>query len=96
MRPGHAPTRERRATDCEVIDRLTRLRTILPLMATDLAAARRRAHALEADNRRLARRVFELEAKLACTQAHARHTPPETSDAVFRPPAALGLPVPRG
>ena len=41
-----------------------RLRTILPLIATDLAAARRRAHALELENRRLAGRIAELESVL--------------------------------
>ena len=48
----------------QVVDRLVRLRTILPLIATDLAAARRRAAELEARNRQLTDRVAELEAAL--------------------------------
>jgi hypothetical protein len=45
------------------LERLARLRTILPLIATDLASARRRASALEIENRRLSRRVAELESR---------------------------------
>lgn len=55
-------------TNADVVDRLARLRAVLPLMATDLAVARRRATALEAENARLGRRVRELETRLA----HAR------------------------
>jgi hypothetical protein len=54
-----------RPTDIELVDRLTRLRGILPLIATELAGARRRAHALEIENRRLAARIVELESALA-------------------------------
>jgi hypothetical protein len=60
-------TRQRGAprtpTDPDLVDRLARLRTILPLMATDLARARRRAHALELENQRLALRIEMLESK---------------------------------
>ena len=74
---GRAAATRRRApsaaaTDPDVIDRLARLRSILPLMATALAAARRRAHALELGNRRLTRRVAELESRLLCAGGHAR------------------------
>jgi regulator of replication initiation timing len=48
----------------DVVDRLARLRALLPLMATDLATARRRAAALAAENERLATRVRELESRL--------------------------------
>jgi hypothetical protein len=46
----------------DVIDRLARLRAILPAMAADLACARRRINALALENQRLARRIAELEA----------------------------------
>ena len=52
------------ASHAQVVDRLARLRSILPMIATDLAAARRRANELEIRNRQLAERVAELEAKL--------------------------------
>lgn len=51
-------------SNSDVVDRLARLRTLLPLMATDLATARRRATALAAENERLATRVRELESHL--------------------------------
>jgi hypothetical protein len=41
------------------------------MIATDLAAARRRARSLELDNQRLARRVAELESTLARTSVPA-------------------------
>ena len=53
------------STDPDLVDRLARLRTILPLIATDLASARRRANTLELENRHLTARVAELEARLA-------------------------------
>lgn len=52
------------ASHAQVVDRLVRLRTILPLIATDLAAARRRANELETRNRQLTERVAELESRL--------------------------------
>jgi hypothetical protein len=55
-------------SNADVVDRLARLRVVLPLMASDLAAARRRSVALEIENRRLARRVSELEARLTAAQ----------------------------
>jgi regulator of replication initiation timing len=51
-------------SNSDVVDRLARLRALLPLMATDLATARRRATALAAENERLATRVRELESRL--------------------------------
>ena len=55
-------------SNSDVIDRLARLRALLPAMATDLAVARRRASALEVENDRLARRVRELESRLGGTR----------------------------
>jgi len=52
-------------TDPELVDRLARLRAILPLLAGDLASARRRAHTLERENQRLSGRIAELESRLA-------------------------------
>jgi len=52
-------------SNSDVVDRLARLRAVLPLMATDLAVARRRASALEAENEKLASRIRELESRLA-------------------------------
>jgi hypothetical protein len=52
------------AADADVVDRLARLRSVLPLIAGDLASARRHAHTLQLENQRLAQRVAELEAKL--------------------------------
>jgi hypothetical protein len=51
--------------DADIIERLARLRSLLPLMARDLANARRRVATLELENRRLDRRVRELEAAAA-------------------------------
>jgi hypothetical protein len=62
-------------SDADVVDRLARLRAVVPLMAADLATARRRAIALEIENRRLTRRVMELESRLAGarrTDTHSR------------------------
>ena len=47
----------------DVIDRLARLRAVLPLMATDLAVARRRTRVLAEENEQLRRRVRELESE---------------------------------
>jgi hypothetical protein len=61
------------AGNADIVDRLARLRTIIPLIATDLAAARRRAHTLELENERLAGRVAELESRLTPTgERHGR------------------------
>lgn len=51
----------------DVVDRLARLRAVLPLMARDLVAARRRATELEIANQRLMRRVRYLESRLSAS-----------------------------
>ena len=66
-----------RGSDADVVDRLARLRTILPLIATDLATARRHAHTLALENRRLAMRIAELESRIANQTTH-EYTHPET------------------
>ena len=71
----HGPRRPTAPTDPELVDRLARLRSILPLLATDLATARRRAHELETQNRTLAKRVAELEARLIGGPDGARSAP---------------------
>ena len=67
-------------SNSDVVERLARLRAVLPLMATDLAVARRRAAALQSENERLRRQVAELEARLAESRAagprRSRPTPP--------------------
>jgi len=63
-------------TNADVVDRLARLRAVLPLLAKDLAAARRRSNSLEVENRRLARRVRELESKLAARRPVVSTPPP--------------------
>lgn len=45
----------------ETVDRLTRLRRILPVIGEELAVARREAARLRLENRRLLERVAELE-----------------------------------
>jgi hypothetical protein len=55
----------------DVVDRLARLRAILPAMAADLASARRRINTLALENEQLARRVAELEAS-GCNPREAR------------------------
>jgi hypothetical protein len=62
---GDAMNEQKKVSNADVVDRLARLRAVLPLMATDLAVARRRASALEAENHRLNTRVRELESRLA-------------------------------
>ena len=54
--------RSRTLEDHAVIDRLERLRVILPAMATETATARREAARLRIENARLVLRVAELEA----------------------------------
>jgi len=82
MNSPNTPTRRRTpsraATDPDLVDRLARLRTILPLIATDLACARRHTHTLELENQRLARRIAELESKLAPTGNQANSPQPAT------------------
>ncbi len=52
LRPAH--------DERDVIDRLHRLRVLLPAMAQETATARREAARLRAENRRLALRLAEL------------------------------------
>jgi hypothetical protein len=61
--------RARTTANADVLDRLVRLRTVLPQLAGDLAVARRRARALELENVRLSRRVAELESRLEAGRA---------------------------
>lgn len=63
--------RQEKVSNADLVDRLARLRAILPLMAGDLAAARRRSNALEAENQRLATRVRELESTLETRRSKA-------------------------
>jgi predicted RNase H-like nuclease (RuvC/YqgF family) len=65
-----------KVSNVDVLDRLVRLRAVLPLMATDLATARRRASTLEAENERLGRRVRELEDRLAEARWSVREPAP--------------------
>jgi hypothetical protein len=64
----------------DIVDRLARLRTILPAIATDLAAARRRAYTLELENQRLAGRIAELESKIAPTGSRTRRGASDAPD----------------
>ena len=73
--PHHTGGRTTPSDSDLFIDRLVRLRSILPMLATDLAAARRRANELETRNRRLAERVSELESELTS----ALHRRPATA-----------------
>jgi hypothetical protein len=49
----------------DVVDRLHKLRVLLPAMAQETATARREAARLRSENRRLARRLAELEKTVA-------------------------------
>jgi hypothetical protein len=59
-RVGSGP--RRRVSERAVIDRLQKLRVVLPAMAQETAIARREAVRLRTENARLARRLEELEA----------------------------------
>jgi hypothetical protein len=69
-RPSHAPSPEAGERD-QLLDRLRSLRRVLPVLAQEMAAARRQAAHLRIDNRRLTDQVRELRAEL---QARG-HTP---------------------
>lgn len=58
------------AADRAVIDRLHRLRVVLPALAQDAAAARREAARLRRENARLLSRLAELEASRAEPNAY--------------------------
>jgi hypothetical protein len=53
-------------------DRLHSLRRVLPVLAQEMAAARRQAAHLRLDNRRLADQVRELRAELQARQLRER------------------------
>ncbi len=57
----------------ELIERVHRLRVILPAMAQETADARREAARLRVENAKLQRRIAELERSVACA------TPPEAA-----------------
>ena len=61
-------TRQRTASqtlaDPDLVDRLARLRAILPLIATDLATTRHHATSPRAENENLRRRIAQLDASL--------------------------------
>jgi hypothetical protein len=63
--------RETRAEQA-VIERLHKLRVVLPVMAHETATARREAARLRAENFRLSRRLEELETAFASGFAHRR------------------------
>ena len=68
--PSRAPATEAGERD-QLLDRLRSLRRVLPVLAQEMAAARRQAAHLRIDNRRLTDQVRELRAEL---QARG-HTP---------------------
>jgi hypothetical protein len=70
-------------TDPDLVDRLIRLRTILPLIATDLATARRHTHTLQLENQRLTARITELESKLGNHTTSDRTDPQSRSTSRF-------------
>lgn len=63
-----AQARER----AQLTDRLHSLRRVLPVLAQEMAAARRQAAHLRLDNRRLAEQVRELRAELRARELRAR------------------------
>ncbi|HEU0250035.1 MAG TPA: hypothetical protein VFR48_04855 [Solirubrobacteraceae bacterium] len=62
-RPPHATATEAGERD-QLLDRLRSLRRVLPVLAQEMAAARRQAAHLRIDNRRLTEQVRELRAEL--------------------------------
>lgn len=72
--PGHGSWLgeiDARRLDGDAVERLARLRRILPLLAEELARARRDAAAMRLENRRLLERLQELERDLALDAARA-------------------------
>jgi hypothetical protein len=61
--PGHAIGSEAWERD-QLIDRLRSLRRVLPVLAQEMATARRQAARLKIDNRHLTDQVRELRAEL--------------------------------
>jgi len=72
--PGHAPARTPGAGACpggeqplerdRLLDRLDRLRKVVPVLAGDLASARRQAARLRVENRELREQLRVLRAEL--------------------------------
>jgi regulator of replication initiation timing len=61
------------ATDRDqVLERLRNLRRVLPVLAQEMAAARRQAARLRTDNRRLAEQVRQLRHELDAHQQRSR------------------------
>ena len=56
----------------QLIDRLHRLRQVLPVLAREMASARRQAAHLKLDNRRLTEQVRELRAALEARERGMR------------------------
>lgn len=56
-------TSERRGSDPELLERIHRLRSILPAMAAEVAMARREGARLRRENEALQKRVAELEGR---------------------------------
>jgi hypothetical protein len=67
-RDAAAEARERE----QLLDRLRSLRRVLPVLAQEMAAARRQAAHLRLDNRRLTDQVRELRAQLEVRGPRAR------------------------
>jgi regulator of replication initiation timing len=65
--------RDTQSESGELIERVHRLRVILPAMAQETADARREAARLRVENAKLQRRIAELERSSACV------TPPEAA-----------------
>jgi phage shock protein A len=56
-------TTDRRGSDAELLDRIQKLRSILPAMAAEVAMARREVARLRRENAALQNRVAELEGR---------------------------------
>ncbi len=68
--PGHKIGSEVWERD-KLIDRLSSLRRVLPVLAQEMASARRQAARLTIDNRRLTEQVRELRAELEARASKA-------------------------
>lgn len=56
-------TTDRRGSDAELLERIQRLRSILPAMAAEVAIARREGARLRRENAALRNRIAELEGR---------------------------------
>lgn len=68
--PGHRPGSEAWERD-QLIDRLRSLRRVLPVLAQEMASARRQAARLKIDNRHLTEQVRELRAEIEARASKA-------------------------